>query len=197
MTMAAFLAGCQAPPQPEGATDLVVRIADREAFFDDTLTRLREADFPPRYADRAEGVVIAGPTTSGQWFEWWRVDAPGAYQSLESSLSTIRRTVTVRLSPADGGAAAAGGGELGGGPYRLSVQVDKERYSAPERQATTALGAMAIYNERLPTTEGLRNARSVGEHWIPLGRDALLEAHLLDRIASVAGVRVVQAADGP
>jgi hypothetical protein len=39
-----------------------------------------------------------------------------------------------------------------------------------------------IYNERLPTTEGLRAARSPGESWIPQGRDALLEEWLLDKI---------------
>jgi hypothetical protein len=49
---------------------------------------------------------------------------------------------------------------------------------------TTASGALAIYNERLPTTEGLRGAASRGEHWVPLGRDVLLEGYLLDRIAA-------------
>jgi hypothetical protein len=65
----------------------------------------------------------------------------------------MRRTVTVRLVPSGGGdgapiATPAPTGEAqiielapstaelpSAGEFRLSVQVDKERYSAPERQA--------------------------------------------------------------
>ena len=67
--------------------------------------------------------------------------------------------------------------------YRLAVQVDKSRYSATERQITTASGALAIYSEHIPTTEGLRKAESGGAHWVPLGRDALLESYLLAKLA--------------
>lgn len=198
-----FAAACEAPPRPDTPTELFVRIPDREAFFDDALTRLRESDFQPRLADRRDGLIIAGPTTSAQWFEWWRGDSPGMYQTFESSIHTVRRTVTVKLDPLNPAPTvttpAITPAELASPPepppargeFRLAVRVDKERYSAPERQATTALGAMAIYNERLPTVEGLRNARSVGEHWVSLGRDVELEAFWLDRLASLGGVSTI------
>lgn len=72
--------------------------------------------------------------------------------------------------------------------YRLTVTVDKERYSAPERQVTTVTGALGIYSERLPTTEGIRASRSESEHWVPLGRDAALERKLLSQITKGAVV---------
>jgi hypothetical protein len=170
------LGGCHTPPQATGPTDMVLRIPDREAFLDAALTVLREQDLPPERVDWERGVAVSRPTTSGQWFEFWRGDSRGGYQLFESSIHTMRRVATVRIEPVT----AEGTSD----EYRLSIQVDKGRYSAPERQVTTASGALAIYNERLPTTEGLRGAESRGAHWVPLGRDVLLEAYLLDKIAA-------------
>lgn len=173
--LAASVCGCEAPAPATTPTLAGLRISDRDAFFDSTQTLLRELDLPPARVDRETGVLATTPTTSGQWFEFWRADSRGGYQVLENSLHTIRRTVTVALARPEGGKA-------GGDEYQLSVEVQKERYSAPERQVTTASGALAIYNERLPTEEGLRGAASRGAHWVPLGRDVRLEEYLLDRI---------------
>lgn len=162
---------------------------------------------PPERVDRDAGLIITRPTTGGQWYEFWRVDSQGGYNVLESSLHTVQRRAAIELTPigaagdADDQAAApsdaarsaaaadAAAGDGSGAPgvrsgrYRVTVQVDKERYSAPERQITSASGALAIYSDRVPTTEGLRRSQSRGEHWVPLGRDGLLEAYLLARIA--------------
>jgi hypothetical protein len=190
LTTLVFSVGCEAP-RAGGPTEAVLRLADRDAFIDATLTVLRENDFRPQQVDRAEGLCIAGPSTSGQWFEFWRSDSQGAYQSFESSLHTLRRLVIVRVAPAAVSFEAAsqpGAPTLADdGLYRVNVTVEKSRYSAPERQLTTAAGAMAIYSSRLPTEEGLRNARTAGEHWVPLGRDVLLEQWFLDRFSQLTG----------
>ena len=162
-------------PSPNGPTEIRLRIPDRDAFIDQTLTLLRQRDFTPRRVDRDDGLVVSEPATSQQWFELWRRDSIGGYQLLESSVHTVRRIVTVHLDPLDA--------EDPSDEFRVSVQVDKERYSAPERQVTTASGALAIYSEHLPTTEGLVASRTEGEHWVPLGRDGQLESNLLDKIA--------------
>ena len=195
--------GCQAPAQPTGPTEIVLHIADYEAFVDTSLSLLRRYDFPPDRVDRTRGLIISHPTTSAQWFEWWRVDAPGRYQTLESSLSTIRRIVTVNVEPLDATSAPApetpppatrptraegitDASEIAATPisgrYRVRVQVEKSRYSAPERQITTASGAMSMYSANVPTVEGVRGPRSRKVAWVPLGRDALLEAFLLEHL---------------
>jgi hypothetical protein len=190
LTVAVFFAGCQAPPTPEGPTEMLLRIPDREAFLDATLTFLRGRDFPPERVDRPSGLVVTQPSTGQQWFEFWRKDSLGGYQLFESSVHTVRRIVTVRLEP--------GAPEEEGGEFRVSVQVDKERYSAPERQVTTASGALAIYSERLPTAEGLMAAKTEGEHWVPLGRDLPFELYLLDKIAAISpDVMPVTKGDAP
>jgi hypothetical protein len=204
------LAGCQAPVQPTGPTQVVLHVNDYETFLDDALTLLRQYDFPPQYVDRTHGLVVSQPTTSGQWFEWWRVDSRGGYQVLESSLHTIQRVVTLRVEPADttGGAttlpsatdSAAGvvlvADEAAAAPpedalsapvapicgrFRLTVQVDKSRLTQPDRQVTTASGALGMYSVRVPTTEGER-LRVRDSHWVPLGRDGLLEEYLLQEL---------------
>lgn len=165
---------CQAPAQPGGPTQMVLRIDDYETYFDDALTLLREHDFAVSRADRDRGTVVTRPTTSGQWFEIWRGDSRGGYNVLESSLHTMRRTISVTIAQRPGGPA---------GEYDVTVEAQKERFSSPERQVTTASGALQIYSERLPTTEGLRAGRGRGDHWVALGRDELLEQYLLDRLA--------------
>lgn len=168
------LAGCQAPRAADDPTQIMLHVVDRDVFLDRALTTLREHDFQPRELDRERGVAVAGPTTGKQWFEFWRRDVRGAYEQLEASLHTIRREVTLRLESA--GAAQE--------TYKLTVQVDKARFSSPERQVTTASGALGIYSERLPTTEGLRNSHHALDHWIPLGRDLRMESYLLAQIVA-------------
>lgn len=175
--------GCQVSGPPTGPNAVTLQIPDREAFLDATLTLLRKHDFPPERVDRTAGLIVTRPSTGKQWFEFWRQDSQGAYQVFESSIHTIRRTITIRLEPT----------AETPDTHRLSVAVEKERYSAPERQITTASGALAIYSERLPTTEGLLAARTAGEHWVPLGRDGRFERYLLERIGRLAGAEQVGA----
>lgn len=178
--------GCRAPAPPTGPTTAVVHVADYDAFVDSTLSVLRRYDFPPERVDRLHGQIVSTPTTGGQWFEWWREDSRGGYQLLESSLHTIRRVVTVDIEPLDTPADAAPTTSAPEtdvatpGAYRVRVQVDKSRYSAPERQITTTSGALRIYSAAVPTAEGRRAPRR--PLWTPLGRDALLEEWLLTKI---------------
>jgi hypothetical protein len=207
--LALVAAGCRAPAQPAGATEMVLRILDYDAYVDASLSLLRLYDFPPDRVDRTGGLIVSKPTTSAQWFEWWRKDSPGAYQTLESSLHTIHRVVTVQMEPLEGrpetdaaglsapaapATAATGAAEAPApvqeepattaGRYRVSVRVDKSRLATVERQVTTASGALVLYSRRVPTVEGVK-ASPRDEQWVPLGRDGLLEADILERLANV------------
>lgn len=164
---------------------MVLHVTDREAFIDDALSLLRLVDVPPRYVERATGLIVSEPTTSAQWFEPWRVDAPGGYQLLESSLHTVRRTVTIRIEPSDE-AATQPVSAAGGAAQRVSVRVDKERLNVPPRQVTTASGALSLYSARMPTEAGMRGPVARFATWVPLGRDPILEENLLARLAERA-----------
>ncbi len=161
----------------------MVQIADKPAFMDSMLTLLREHDLPPSFVDRGAGLLETEPTTGGQWFEIWRSDVHGGYQILESSLHTIRRSVAVSLSPVSEDRAADAPVD-----HWLSVEVRKERLAAPERQITSASGALGIYSESTPTIEGTRGPGARSRHWVELGRDVQLESYLLDRFVAFASV---------
>jgi hypothetical protein len=163
--------GCQQPTQPMVPTGVDLSPADFEALWQTSLEVLQRYNFRPDRQDRRAGVITSHPATSGQWFEFWRPEVVGPFNSAEASIHTVRRQVTVRVSPqpADDGC-------------HVSVQVDVYRYSATERQVTTASGALQIFGEKLPTAEGQMGPHQAGVRWVPLGRDDLLEKELLDRI---------------
>ncbi len=171
-----FLSGCTAP-HVGGPTTATLRIGDRDTFVNRTLTMLRENDLPPRFVDRELGRIETRRTTGGQWFEIWRSDVIGGYQSLESTMHTIGRTATITMDPVEGA------DDL---QVLVTVDVRKERYSAPERQVTTASGALGIYSETVPTYSGNRGRAGRFETWVPLGRDPLLEQRLLENLTTLA-----------
>lgn len=164
--------GCQQPYQPDSPTFATSPGADFDTLWDAALRVLRQRGFEPDRQDRAEGVIVTTPTTTRQWFEFWRQDAVDAYSVLEASLHTIQRRVTVRI-PRD--------------PIGVDVQVEVMRLMTPERQVTTASGGLNLFASAVPTTEGERVVRSADAMgWEPLGRDATMEQVLLDQILRMA-----------
>jgi hypothetical protein len=178
----ALLVGCQAPRPVEAPTREVVAVADYESFVRESLTALRLQHFPPEYVDETRGLIVTAPATTGQWFEVWRNDARGPYQTLEANLHTMRRVVEVRLTPV-GPQGAAAGGVLPGEPgaYALAVEARRQRYSTPPRQARSTSMALNLYHERMPTTAGVLGP-APDTVWIDLGRDAQLERFLLEQL---------------
>lgn len=210
--------GCMRPAAPVGPTEQVVEVDDYEAFFTETVSLLRGYEWRMQRVDRPAGLIETRPATSKHFPEFWRIDSPAGYNHLESSLHTIRRTVTIRLEPlpaatepasaataesppdSQPASADAAGPEMpvaatppaqpadehvaAAGPsrVRLQVEVQKERYSAPERQVTTASGAFGLFSQSSPTVYGYFRNRPGEVQWVLLGRDELLEADLLGRI---------------
>ena len=173
--------GCQQPIQPDGPTDTQLTGADFEQLWQTGLEVLRRYNFRPDRQDRRAGVITTHPTTSAQWFEFWRPGVVGGFEAGEASLHTVRRQATVHIRP------AAEQGQL-----YVSVQVDVYRYAAPERQVTTASGALQIFGEKLPTAEGRMEPLAEASYWVPLGRDGRLEDELLRRIAWQVGTDIVE-----
>lgn len=210
MTLAALLlgtawavVGCRAPQTPAQPASAILDVNNYDAFVDDTLSTLRRYDFAPEYVDRTRGYIRSNPATSAQWFEFWRVDAPGGYQALESNLHAIRRRVTIHIVPVaattqpgaepaiadtslDVFAASPPAEYDTPGPYRVAVEVDKERYSAPDRQLLSTSSALNVYSTRMPTTSGRFLRRGEGVTWVPIGRDPLLEEFLLRKLSRSA-----------
>ncbi len=164
------LAGCQRPVPPEDITSAQVVGEDLEILWDTTLSVLAKHDFRADRQDRASGVIETLPTTSQHWIEFWRQDVADPYSLVHGWLHTTQRKATVRFVREEGG-------------WLVDVQVDVYRLTTPESQITTASSAIQAFDGALPTTVGrtTEDAQS-GRRWVHLGRDATLEARLLQRI---------------
>ncbi len=171
---AVFLtSGCKAPAEPTGPTAMRVTINSPEEFdalWDATGKTLRRYYLEPDRQDLVEGVIITRPETTGVWFEPWRPQPKPAYAWWEANLHDIRRQAIVTIKPA------------AKPEYELNVQVNRSKYSLPERQVDNPAGAMRLYSSAAPTTEGRMEKTSEVARWIPLGRDAWMEQAILSDI---------------
>lgn len=177
VALALCLSGCERPIQPEGVTAAPVYGEELDALWEASLSVLMKHDFQPQRQDRAMGLIVTRPTTSRQWGEFWRqdVDPSDRYGMLQASLHTMQRQATVRFMRGDEG-------------WRLEVQVDVYRLSAPESQITTASSAIQAFSGALPTTEGeVSKDPRLRKQWVHVGRDVAIEERLLDRILTAAG----------
>lgn len=175
-TLTLTLAGCVDPPSdyaPIEADVVVESDTDFDELWEMALRVLRRRGLTPERQDRRAGVITTKPITTQQWFEFWRHDAMGPYQWVESSMHTIQRLAVVRFKP-----------QPDRNRYRVTVRVDVFRHSAPERQVTTPSSALMMYSEKLPTEEGELRHPNENLHWVRLGRDPRMESVLLRRILS-------------
>ena len=139
-----------------------------------------------------EGRITTFPQTGATLLEPWRGDSVGFHERLESTFQSIRRIASVRLIPDPGG-------------WRVEVSVQKELENLLRPMHATAGGAtfrnddsLYRYGTPLPVL-GQRvgdQPRPVAtptrtDGWIPLGRDALLERRMLDKILKRLGVAPV------
>jgi hypothetical protein len=139
-----------------------------------------------------EGRIDTFPQTGATLLEPWRADSVGFRERLESTLQSIRRIGTLRLTPDPAG-------------WRIEVVVNKElEYLARPMKATTGGASfrnddsLYRYGTPLPTL-----GQQVGDQprpvaaptptlgWIPLGRDPLLEQRMLSKVLARLGVAPV------
>lgn len=163
-------AGCQRPTPPQEPTESVVADEELDVLWDASLSVLRKLDFQPDRQDRAAGIITTLPSTSMQWHEPWRQDVADWYGLAMSSLHTIQRKVTIRFIREEN--------------WVIDVQVEAFLLSTPDFQITTASSAIRSFSGDLPTVTGEFTPGAASRQWMPLGRDAHLEARILDRILS-------------
>jgi hypothetical protein len=167
--------GCIDPPPtnygPVQADVIVEQEGDFDSLWETTLRVLRQANLRPDRQDQRDGVITTFPITCQQWFEFWRHDAMGPYQFLESSMHTIQRQAVIRIQR-----------RTEAGRYRVVVRVDVFRQTVPERQVTSPAAAIAMYSAKMPTEKGEQVAPGEAMRWVPLGRDPRMEGALLRRI---------------
>jgi hypothetical protein len=179
MTQAALLIGCVVAGaiggcgQPEHAATIEricpadVNKAEIMAAAEKALSQMH---FGIEKYDVENGYIKTRTLAGSQFFEFWRSDNVGSFNSMEANLHSIRRSAELNVTERAG---------------RLCVDcaVKVERLSLPERRVSTGQ-AYAMHSDSERTLQKIKvsDEQKKDMAWIDLGRDSRLEMEILKRI---------------
>lgn len=178
---APFLAGCAAP-QTATPNPLCLNVADEPLWWV-CLAELKSRGFELDQTNRQRRVVMTKGLTSSQFFELWGQDLATTPDTLEASLHTMRRRVSLSLEPTN--------------PNRtcLTCQVSVERLSQPIELVAGRLRVGNLFGKaagRMPRLASEPSERSTPAQWVPVGRDKALERDILRDVARTVQTRPVE-----
>ena len=158
-----MLAGCTQPTAEkfkiptEGLVVQDVNKAEAMQVAEDVLAKMH---FNIEKADYESGIIRTRPLPGAQFFEFWRSDNVGAFNSAEANLHSIRKIVELHISQQD---------------TRLSIDCDVQvqRLNLPVSRES---------GKRLSSQRLGRLTRITGATWTDLGKDARLATKILKRI---------------
>ena len=182
-----FLAGC-APgakpgphrsdvaaqaPGPVGAGPERICLADvqKAAAMQVAEGVLAKMHFTIEKADAEAGLIRTRPLSGAQFFEFWRTDSVGGFNSTEANLHSIRRTVELRFGKKEEGLC-------------IDCDVKTERLNLPEQEVTSSARAYELFSKSRSSLQSmhLNPAQETGIAWVDLGKDRGLALEVLGRI---------------
>lgn len=160
----ALASGC-AGLRPMQAGPVFVSATNPDGVWERTVDVVHDY-FEIARENRLAGVIETEPKVGASLLEPWHQDSQGLENRLESSLQSIRRRGVVNIAPAEGG-------------YLVSVEVYKELEDVPGGGGSSA--GDATFQQANPLRRDLNvvTGQAVQPGWIVLGRDSLLEQHML------------------
>jgi hypothetical protein len=170
------LAGPGTPAMPGLQNPMLVSVADRDALWDqvsdtiDNYFTIQREERVRQVGDvLLEGRLETFPTGGSTVLEPWRKDATPGFERAQSTLQSIRRRATVRVTPTSGG-------------YLIDVAVYKELEDLANPQHATVGRARVRHETTLDRNEKELGSDTYTLGWIPLGRDVSLEQLILQEI---------------
>jgi len=176
-----FLAGCASGAKPGQNRSSVVAQAGTERICladvqkaaamqvaEDVLAKMH---FIIEKADADAGLIRTRPLPGAQFFEFWRTDSVGGFNSTEANLHSIRRTLELRLSKK---------------AQELCIDCDArtQRLNLPEQEVTSSARAYALFSSSNSSLQSmqLNPTQETGIAWVDLGKDRGLALEVLGRI---------------
>jgi hypothetical protein len=155
------------------AEPVVVKSQNFDSLWNASIQSLRDLHFEIDRQDRRSGIITTKPMTGSQFFEPWRTELRSVDAVTESSLATIRRTVTIRISRVSD-------------VYQAVPEVSVDRLSRRERRITSAAEFTNAFkrNPARGTLESDRGEYIPSEYFYSIGTDPLLARHLASRLES-------------
>ena len=165
------IAGCAGQTyylDPNQSQTMTFPSTDRLETMDVAQKILGQMHFTISQMDTSKGTLATNPLPGAQFFEFWRKDAVNSKSLVESSLHTLRRSVTLEFSEQGAGTLAR-------------CQVLTERLSVPNRQVaghSRAHGLLTESSQSRPTMQ-LSQSQKDQMAWLPLGYDPDLAQFIL------------------
>jgi hypothetical protein len=116
-----------------------------------------------------EGRLTSYPQVSGTSLEPWKNDSQRGFERLQSTIQTIRRTATVRVTPDETG-------------YTIEVNVLKEKEDVDQSQSSSASSAAQRHDGTIVRLDNQQRQFPVTLGWFEIGRDAELERKIMQGI---------------
>ncbi|NQV35939.1 MAG: hypothetical protein HQ515_24825, partial [Phycisphaeraceae bacterium] len=132
---------------------------------------LEQMHFSIKQMDTSKGNLATNPLPGAQFFEFWRKDAVNSESLAESSLHSLRRSVTLEFSEQETGTLA-------------QCHVLTERLNVPNREIAGYSRAYGLHTESSASMPTMRLSQSQKDQmaWVPLGYDPDLAQAILHRI---------------
>jgi hypothetical protein len=173
--------GLPAGPEPIAglANPIIVPATNDEVAWDqivdvvtDYFTVTREQQVRRSGESWSEGRIETAYQGGAGWLQPFRKDSVGSFNRWESTFQTIRRKALVRVMPDANG-------------FQVEVIVEKELEDLPHPERAMAGAAAFRFDQSLPSDRAQEVGRTFSsDRWLPLGRDAALEAKMLADIQS-------------
>lgn len=134
---------------------------------------LTDMHFVIEKADADTGLIRTKPLPGAQFFELWRKDTMGPFNSLEANLHSIRRIVELHVNniPNENGT-----------KVRARCYVKVQRLSLPEYAVARGSSPVTRKPEWFRATS--HDTRATNMAWIDLGNDKKLATEILNRIGA-------------
>ena len=168
---ACLLAGCGKSEQFEAVEQICIKDAGKQAAMKTAQQVLGEMSFPIEKADASAGYIRTRPLEGGQFFELWRSDNIGAFNSGEANLHTIRRVVEMNITSEDGELCI----DCVARTYRLSL---------PASGDTVVSHAYEVFSKCQAALQKFELSEEQKENmvWLELGNDEMLSTEILKRL---------------
>ena len=166
-----FLAGCAEPYRNETVEQICPAGIDKQQAMqiaEDVLGKMR---FTIAKSDANLGVIKTRPLTGAQFFEFWRKDNVGSFNSVEANLHSIRRIAELNIRQQ-------------GTQLCIRCNVNTQRLHLPEQELRSHSRVYDMFSQSSQTRQTLKlNPRQKqGMAWIDLGKDTRLATVILKRI---------------
>jgi hypothetical protein len=145
-----------------------VECSNYDALWDNAQKVMHASGFDIDRTEYRNGLLTTKPMVSAQVFEPWRRDVGDFHGVVQSSISTVRRTIRFDVR------------RLSDGSFAATPKVLIERHALAERRITSVTEYLDVFATNRPldqeyTEEGVL---LVPDYWYAIGRDSAMEQKL-------------------